>query len=367
MSFNLPTLHNFLTSDNDYVININDNFDQIYSSFSGALADVNNILSLTGTSVAADFYKKRFGDLSTGVILGPYSYVLSYSGSTLTLSSGALDDSSSAYIGGVRKTTVGDLTFDVSTLSWTLNETKQISVGLNLVAGSDTEVEMAVHDSVAPLLTLYDVEIIYKSGGYLLNRVKTRRRPVSMTWDNTLEQDRQETKRVIRVSVADPNSVSTGPDDVIYLPFSVPYDHLFESCVCYVHNEVNVGTGDASSRTDVRVINGGSASNYFEAGTGGGIFGGTGNSSSTLTMTTLADDSGGQVDGISKISKASLTLWQQGGGPFATAAGHIGIIKGDAETYYASVNVTEGDVRSVTFEIRLTEIHGLNDSSVVYP
>ena len=92
-------------------------------------------------------------------------------------------------------------------------------MGLNLVAGSDTE-EMAVHDSVAPLLTLYDVEIIYKSGGYLLNRVKTRRRPVSMTWDNTLEQDRQETKRVIRVSVADPNSVSTGPDDVIYLPFS---------------------------------------------------------------------------------------------------------------------------------------------------
>lgn len=231
MPFQAPTLATFVGSDTNYVTKMNSNVALITAAFETIEADIAETFSASGMVFSADWTRKSSLSDPTYGVIGAYNFWFEDSGSNvLTLKVSPVTGTSAIDDNGTRRSSTSDLTFDMSTLSLS-DADYTLFVGLDQSGTSGVTIGVSQSESDIEMV-IYEIDITVSGTGtvYTINRVK--RTELTMYWDNTVEQIRQDVPMVMTWSW---DALATGDD----WRFSLPVDAKLYRMV--VWNEANVG------------------------------------------------------------------------------------------------------------------------------
>lgn len=212
MAFNVPDLSTFAAGDTDYILKLNTDNTAIENALAAIRADLVAATDTTGLAFAKEFYERQSNDDPINGVLGSSSLTFEAVSSTkLYLNPNPVTTISKAVIGGKRCEVVGALEYDLTNLTG-LTSGDTVYVGVDYV--DPGSMKIAVSRATPPQVGLVLYALTYTTSSGMTS---IRRKPRSLLWDNTLEQQQQVVPVTFTVAV---DSGGGSPyERFVYVPF----------------------------------------------------------------------------------------------------------------------------------------------------
>lgn len=231
----IPTLKtNFLTTDNDYVANWNNNFVSILNSFTA----VSNALtaSFDGTNfLFNEDWTRAPSGYTGGVLIGPDSCVLSNTGSnTVTLTNANAANVSVFWDGTKRRQHTGDLTIGLDSVT-VADPSSDTVVYIGVSASGDTDFTGYISLTAGVGFDLYKGLLDRSGSTYTLHTIT---RLAQYGFNNVLVQ--KQLDKIEIFDVVPPTNLAGLVGIAQPVPVVVPYEH--ELVYAFMHNTLEPST-----------------------------------------------------------------------------------------------------------------------------